>query len=72
MYSQTSLGAQFCLGNEGKEGKTLCPRLGLEVPDMILPDVSDHPIKSGMLGGGGVIENSHSAGVHREADRDLT
>ena len=34
---------QFSLGNEGKDGPNLGSQTGLEVPDVLLPDVHDHP-----------------------------
>ena len=36
--SQTFFELRFSLGNEGKT-----PRLGPEVPDVLLPDIRDHP-----------------------------
>ena len=36
--------------NEGKEGKTLCPRLGLEVPDVRLPDIGDRTLDMPVFG----------------------
>ena len=35
---------RFSLGNERKDGKNLNSRLGLEVPDVLLPDIRDNPI----------------------------
>ena len=43
VYSQTLLSAT-CLGNKGQECKTSCPRRGLEVPDILLPDIGDQLI----------------------------
>ena len=43
VFFQTFLELRFSLGNKGKDRKkTWTPRLGLELPDVLLPDVRDH------------------------------
>ena len=39
MYSQTSLEVRSVWKTKEKSAKTSCPRLGVEVPDILLPDV---------------------------------
>ena len=43
-FSQTFLNCRLSLGNEGKDGKNLNSQTGLEVPDVLLPDIHDHPM----------------------------
>ena len=43
--SQTFLEVRFSLGYEGKDGKNLNSQTwGLELPDVLPPDICDHPI----------------------------
>ena len=44
--SQTFLELQVSLGNEGKDGENLNSSLGLELPDVLLPDIRDHPMRA--------------------------
>ena len=50
-FSRTFLELRFSIGNEGKDRKNLTPRLGLELPDVLLPDIRDHPSFDGAMGG---------------------
>ena len=43
-FSQTFFDVRFSLGNEGKTARTWTPRLGLELPDVLLPDIRDLPM----------------------------
>ena len=43
MHSRTFLEMRFAWRIKEKNAKTSCPRLGLEVPDILLPDVGAQP-----------------------------
>ena len=62
-FSQTCLELRFSLGMKGKTAKTSTPRLGLELPDILLPDICDHP--KGALEVSRVMEGVLARMLHR-------
>ena len=48
-HPQTSLGLQYCMGNEGQQAKSLCPRLGLEFSDILYQNSVTNLLTCGIL-----------------------